>query len=116
MTPDKICQQVTEAAFEFDKCRLWQTFDNEDCLVIRLPRKAHPMVGVIMGAGGEEYGLTLFRGENAAACFLGLGNPLGPGDDITEQMDILGFSMSPFSDMPADAKALVVTTPAPCLR
>ncbi|HUT56469.1 MAG TPA: SEC-C metal-binding domain-containing protein [Phycisphaerae bacterium] len=107
MNADDIYRATVEAAFEFDARRLWERFGGEDCFVVRAPGEASPMVGAIMGEGGEEFGLTLFRGEEAAACFRGLHDPLGPGDDLTERLDVLGFSMGPFGEMPPDSQALL---------
>jgi len=64
------------------------------------------MLGVILGDAGEEYGLSLFGGPHAAATLAGLLDPKGPGDDILEEMDTLGFSMEAFGDLPLDVQSL----------
>jgi hypothetical protein len=65
------------------------------------------MLGVVLGDAGEEYGLSLFRGPNAASALAALVNPQGPGDDSLDDMDMLGFSTEEFGNLPLDAQGFV---------
>jgi len=107
MALNDLYRDVSQAALDFDKRRLWERFSNFDSFAVRVPDEPWPMVGVIMGQAGEEFGLTLFRGQDAWECLSAILDPAGPGDDVFENTDTLGFSMSPFRDLPPDAKAFV---------
>ena len=65
------------------------------------------MLGVVLGDAGEEYGLSLFRGPHAVAALAALVNSEGPGDDSLDDMDMLGFSMETFGDLPPDVQEFV---------
>ena len=107
MVSDSLYRDVFTAALDFDERRLWERFSNFDSFAVRVPGEPSPMFGVVMGQAAEEFGLTLFRGQDALECLSAMLDPLGPGDDVFEDMDTLGFSMSLFGDLTPDAKALV---------
>jgi hypothetical protein len=102
-----IIRDVLQAAGEFNSRKLWKRFTNYDCFGVRIADQEEPMLGVVLGDAGEEYGLSLFRGPNAAASFAGLLEAEGPGDDALEDMDMLGFSTEAFGDLPPDAQTLL---------
>ena len=64
-----VMQSLLQAVDKFNERKLWKRFTNSDCFAVKLPGHDHPMLAVILGNGGEEYGLTLFRGPNAASSF-----------------------------------------------
>ncbi|MCL5280650.1 MAG: SEC-C metal-binding domain-containing protein [Planctomycetes bacterium] len=107
MEREDIVRDVLQAAGEFNSRKLWKRFTNYDCFGVRIAGQGEPMLGVVLGNAGEEYGLSLFRGPNAAASFAALLGAGGPGDDALEDMDMLGFSMDEFGSLPPDAQALL---------
>ncbi len=107
MALNDLYRDVSHAALDFDKRRLWERFSNFDYFALRVPDEPSPLFGVIMGQAGEEFGLSLFRGEGAFGYLSAMLDPLGPGDDVVEDMDSLGFSMTLFGDLTPDAKAFV---------
>ena len=99
-----LIRDVLQAARDFNDRRLWERFSNFDCFAVRVPGQAESMLGVVLGDAGEQFGLSLFRGEKAVACLASLLAPDGPGDDVAEAMDMLGFSMDTFGDLSPEAQ------------
>jgi hypothetical protein len=102
-----LIRDVLKAAADFNDRRLWTRFTNFDCFAVKVPDRNESMLGVVMGDAGEQFGLSLFRGETAAASLASLTGSDGPGDDVTEAMDMLGFSMDTFGDLSPEAQACV---------
>jgi hypothetical protein len=102
-----LLRNVVQAAGEFNDRRLWKRFTNFDCFGARLPGQDELILAVVLGDAGEQYGLSLFRGSEAIACLAALLDPDGPGDDSPEAIDMLGFSMEAFGDLPPEAQALL---------
>ena len=100
-----LIRNVLQAASEFNGRQLWKRFTNFDCFAVRIPDRKEPMLGVVLGDAGEQYGLSLFRGPEAAACLEALLDPDGPGDDSPEAIDVLGFSMEAFGNLAPEAQA-----------
>jgi hypothetical protein len=106
MEREDLIRNVLQAAGEFNGRRLWKRFTNFDCFAVRIPDRDELMLGVVLGDAGEQYGLSLFRGPGAVAGLAALLDPDGPGDDSPEAIDVLGFSMEAFGDLPPEAQAL----------
>ena len=102
-----VIHEAVQAAREFDERELWRRFTNYDCFGVRIANQDEAMLGVVLGNAGEEYGLSLFRGPHAAASLAALLNSDGPGDDSLEDMDMLGFSMEAFGNLPPKAQAFI---------
>ncbi len=80
---------------DFADMRLWELYDNMDFFVVQIPLE-EPVVASIMGAGGQEYGLSVFRGPNAFR------QPLMLYDkpkSAVDKIDTIGFSMMYYRDM-----------------
>jgi len=107
MEREDIIRSVVEAAEEFHSRRFWRRFTNFDCFAVRIADRNESMLGVVLGAGGDEYGLSLFRGPQAAASFAALVHPGSMGDDALEDLDMLGFDMEAFGDLPPENQALL---------
>jgi hypothetical protein len=102
-----IIREVLQAAGEFNSRKLWKRFTNSDCFAVRIAGQDDPMLGVVLGNAGEEYGLSLFRGPRAAATFAALFGSDGLVDDVVEDMDMLGFTMEAFGNLPPQDQALL---------
>ena len=98
---------VLEAAFEFDKLRLWERFSNFDYFAAKVPGAAEPMFGVVMGQAGEEFGLSIHKGPGALKHLCRLWDESALRDDDLEDMDCMSFSMVDFRSLPPEAKALL---------
>jgi hypothetical protein len=92
--------QLINAAKEFAALRLWDQYDNMDLFVVETPIEG-PVVGSILGAGGHEFGLCVFRGPTAfSQPFL-----LSQGvDALSKKGDTIGFSMEYYRDMGPEEK------------
>lgn len=97
--------RLIEAARELHKRTLWQRFENADCFGLRLPGEGELMVASVMGGGGEQFGLSLFRGPNAVEVFVELTTCEAPDSDLYDAMDLVGLSMDPFGEMPPHVQA-----------
>ena len=102
-----LMRDVLHAAADFNGRRLWERFSNFDCFAVSIPAQNESMLGVVLGDAGEQFGLSLFRGEDAAARLASLLDPDGPGDDVAEDMDMLGFSMEAFGDLMPETQAFI---------
>jgi hypothetical protein len=115
MERNDILRGVLQAAGGFNSRRLWKRFTNYDCFGVRIMgqacpeprRRDEPMLAVVLGNAGEEYGLSLFRGPRAAASFAALMNSEGLVDDVVQDMDMLGFTMMAFGNLPPEDQSLM---------
>jgi hypothetical protein len=103
---DIICS-LLDTVGEFNSRKLWKRFTNYDCFGVRIAGEGELMLGVVLGDAGEEYGLSLFRGPNAAASFAALLDSEGLVDDVVEDMDMLGFTMMAFGSLPPEDQSLM---------
>lgn len=94
-------RKLIDAAYSFQQLRLWQQYDNEDGFAVNVPGEKHPLFGVILGAGGEEYGLSFMRGDRAFDWLLATLRGDG-GFDRIEEIGSIGFSMTPLAQLPPD--------------
>lgn len=107
MEHSDLVRDLLKAAGQFHDRQLWKRFTNADCVGVRIPSRQVSFLGIVMGQGGQEYGLSLFRGPTAADCVAAMTSPEGSGDDARSDMDLLGFSMDRFADLPAAGKELI---------
>jgi hypothetical protein len=102
-----ILRDVLQAVGEFNSRKLWKRFTNYDCFAVRIAGQEDLIIGGVLGDAGEEYGLSLFRGPRAVASFAGLLDSEALGDDVLEEVDLLGFNMDTFGNLPPDAQSLL---------
>ena len=86
--------QMFRACMDFADMRLWERYDNMDLFVVQTPLE-DPVVAAIMGAGGQEYGLSIFRGPDAFR----QPHLLDKGIFAAEKINTIGFSMTYYRDM-----------------
>jgi hypothetical protein len=104
-----VIRSILQAVDEFNGRRLWKRFTNFDCFGVRIfggEGEPESMIGIVMGAGGDEYGVSLFRGPQAAAALAVFFGEEG-GDDLLEDLDMLGFSMDQFGNLSPEGQALL---------
>jgi hypothetical protein len=103
---DIVCG-VLDAVEQFIGRKLWKRFTNFDFFGVRVVGRDELLLAGVLGDAGEEYGLSLFRGSQAAAFIASLLDSDGPGDDVLNDMDMLSFSIEAFGDLPPDAQAVL---------
>ena len=92
--------QLIHAAKELAALKLWEHFDNMDFFVVETPLE-EPVVGCIMGAGREEFGVCIFRGPDAFEQPFLLEQSK---DALSRKGNTLGFSMETYRDMQYEEK------------
>lgn len=102
-----ILSHLLEATQQFFDLKLWERFTNYDCFAVEIENQDTPLLGVIMGDAGEEYGLNLFRGPRAADTLTAMLSGLGQDEDTINATDLLGFSLSPLSQLNRKAKTIL---------
>lgn len=108
MSRSQVFQAVVAAARDFAGLRLWERFDNDECLALAIPGEAHVTFASIMGQAGEEYGLTLFRGKRAKDHLFRLLQGDGELDeDLLDEIDQIGFSMTTLREIPPEQRDLL---------
>ena len=106
MDAQQLLRDVIQAAADLNGRRLWKRFTDRHCFAVRIPEQGVAMLATVLGSGGAEFGLTLFRGGQAAAALEAILDPGGAGDDVMEEMDTLGFSLDPFGELPPEEQEL----------
>jgi hypothetical protein len=101
-----ILRQAILTARIFQTRKLWERFSNFDCFGIRFPERKESFLAVVMGAGEQEYGLTLMRGP-AAAELLQPSETDAIGDDTNAEIDMFGYGMFVFGDLSEQAKEII---------
>jgi tetratricopeptide (TPR) repeat protein len=95
----KLVSNLFNSAAEFYRAAPWVQLQNEDVLSIRLPSQKKPYYAIVMGQGGIEYGLALYkRWEDVERQYL-------PHDDPEETIPPDGlnsFFFNPINEVPFD--------------
>lgn len=98
-------KQLVDAAGQLHASRLYQRFSDHDCFLIRVPKLDDPALAVLMGYGGETFGLNLFLGPDAVASYRLLFESGGtPSRRALRGMRMVGYQMSDAYDLTHDAK------------
>jgi hypothetical protein len=92
--------QMIQACKELMEMRLWESYENLDFFVVESPLE-DPVVVSIMGAGGEEYGISVFRGPDAFKQPVMITNE---GKPAADKINTIGFSMVHYRDMQYEEK------------
>jgi len=107
MDHKKLIDDLLKTVDQFNDRKLWKRFSGVDCVGVRLPDRNESLLAVVMGGGGQECGVSLFRGPDAGATVRDLFDPAGSGDDAVPDADLLGFSMEPFGQIPLDGQEML---------
>jgi hypothetical protein len=105
MDHNQLVRDVVQAAMEYHGRKLWERFTNLDCFAVRVPGQADPLVACVMGDAGEQFGLMLFRGPQAADSLAAITDSDGASDDAVEDMDMLSFSIDAFYELAPELQA-----------
>ncbi|HRU06483.1 MAG TPA: hypothetical protein P5137_12005 [Candidatus Brocadiia bacterium] len=115
-TQSRLCREALSAVLEFHARGLWREWENEECFAVVVPGEEYPMYASVMGQGGEEFGLMLFRGEDAARNLVEMLNGDPRDLDMPDEVAFMGFSMSLFSEVPPFARSFLKKAQVPCRR
>jgi len=94
----KLFKALVAAALEYHAREPWEEIADDETFAMRLEGEPQPVFASVMGQGGLEYGLALFRGDGA----LGL---LRARPDDRERLDAmwsLAVTLQPLRDIPAE--------------
>lgn len=95
MERSEIVRAVLDAVAQFNGRKFWKRFTNFDCFGVDLASRGEAMLGAVLGNGGEEYGLSLFRGPHAATTLTALFDGGPPADDPTQKLRTHGGTARP---------------------
>jgi len=116
LSQSRLYRETFSAAMAFHARRLWLEHGNDECFAVVVPEEEHPMLASIMGQGGEEFGLMLFRGPDAYVHLMAM---LGaePGDtEMPDNATFMGFSMTRFAHVPPFGRIFLKKAGATCTR
>ncbi len=65
MLPKPLARRVVAAARRFYDREPWQEFTDEFLFAFEVPGEPLPIFAIVLGAGGREFGLSMYRGERA---------------------------------------------------
>ncbi len=107
MEREDFIHDVVQAAYDVQSRELWKRFANCDCFGVQIEGQDESLLATVLGDAGEEYGLVLFLGSDAASSLATLLGADDQGDDDLADMHMLSFSMEAFGDLPQDAQAFM---------
>jgi len=93
--------QMIQACKELADMRLWENYENLDFFAVETPLE-DPVVVSIMGAGGQEYGISAFRGPDAFRQPIMITNERM--STAADKIDTIGFDMVHYRDMQYEEK------------
>jgi len=101
------CRTYYDAAMRYLRAAPWRFVDSMDPFAVFSPDAGGPLVVTVMGAGGEEYGLGVYRGEGAFEQILAMMRG-ETGEAMTSDVDALSCMFEPYGRMPPQVRAPVV--------
>ena len=96
----QLYRETLAAAEAFHRRKLWRQYSNEDCFGVAVPGEEDPMLAIVMGQAGEEFGLSLFRGANACGELLDMFERDARDDDILDAPSFISFAMGRYDETP----------------
>ena len=99
-------KQLVLATQQLHESRLYQRFTDHDFFLLRTPKLNHPAVAVLMGHGGDAFGLSTFLGPSAMTSYNTLVNTKGGAmvDRALRQSTMIGYQMSDVMNLSHDAR------------
>lgn len=98
VTP-KMVAGLFNGAADFYRAAPWVQLRNEDVLSIRIPSQKKPFFAIVMGQGGVEYGLALYkRWEDVEGQFLPHDNP----EELIPRDGLHSLMFDPITEVPFD--------------
>lgn len=108
-TADPLAAKLVAASLDFHRLRHWLELEQDTAFFIRLPDEPHPIVAIVMGQGGEEFGLALFRGARAVEVVRRLmSSENGESFAIAEDVVQLAVTLDPIEAIPLARRAVLI--------
>lgn len=91
-SPDALASGLVSAALDFCARRPWERHDFDTFVAASVPCLPDPLYASIMGAGGMEFGLDVFRGASAPHV---IRRQMAAGEANFRVLNYFGFSLTP---------------------
>jgi hypothetical protein len=100
MLESRLYRETLAAAQTFHERKLWQAFEDDECFPVVVPGEEHPVLATILGRGGGEFGLMLFRGGEALRSLLALFRRPVDDPEVRDRAEFMSFSMGRYDETP----------------
>jgi hypothetical protein len=97
---DRLCRETVRAAREFASLEIWKEYSDDEIFGVRVPGSDHPIFCSILGGGGQEFGLGVFKGESALDDYRRLFIDGGLSDDVLDSIDQMSLTLDRLRDIP----------------
>ncbi len=94
-------KSLYHAALRYYDEKPWNWIEGEDFFAVRVPGESDPLAVSVLGAAGQEYGLSIMRGPSAVSSMTTI-NLGGMPDRST--LDVMSLSMEPYKTIPAELR------------
>jgi hypothetical protein len=101
--PSAVCRAYYDAAMRYLRAAPWRFVESMDPFAVFPPGASEPLVVTVMGAGGEEYGLGVYRGEGAFDQILAMMRGEG-GEAMASEVDALSCMLELYGRMPPQVR------------
>src|SRR5688572_1305801 len=116
LSGSRLFKALVSAALEYDARAPWEDVEDDEPIALRLEGEAEPLFASVMGQAGIEYGLALFRGENALGKLLAAYEEEGDADERFDAMSTLSLMLQPLRDIPSGLRAVLAQAGFECRR
>jgi hypothetical protein len=116
LSQSRLYRETFAAAAAFHARRFWLEHGNDECFAVVVPGEEHPMLASIMGQGGEEFGLMLFRGPDAYRHWIAMLDAHPGETEMPDDAAFMGFSMTRFGHVPTFGRTFLKKAGATCTR
>jgi len=106
--PDRLARQFVDSALELYRRRPWNELPGDAIFLVRVPTEEDPLAANVMGQDGEQFGLSLVRGEGAFRRMAGLFVEDTHPEGFTEAGDLLSVTFEPWSNLPEEFRRLLL--------
>lgn len=101
---EREARELVDAALRLHSARLWDVFEEDDTVAVEIPGEENTVAALVMGQGGQEYGVAIFLGglRGIAALFGG-----GSDAERMESFDEITVMIRPLFDIPPPLRGLL---------
>jgi hypothetical protein len=101
------CLAYYESAMRFYSATPWRFIESMVPFAVYPPDASAPLVASVLGAGGEEYGLGVYRGDDVFEHVRALTNG-EMGVRLSSKVDALSCMFEPYGRMPKEVRAPIL--------
>lgn len=98
---------------ELTSMRLWEEYQTNECFAMELPGEECPVMAVILGSGGEEYGVMMTRGAEAYDMIHAFFEKGRWASDLRGLLNMMAVSLEPLSNIPPEYRKFLHRAGAP---